>query len=53
VKKRIGGSTLSAAIAAVFMGLFAGRPMAFGSVGYWLFVVAVFALAFTFYGHVD
>ncbi len=53
MRKRIASSVASAALAALFMGLFAGRPMAFGSVGYWLFVMAVFVLAFAFYGQVD
>jgi len=51
--RRIGYALGSAFIAAFFMGLFAGYPFAWNSLGYWLFVGAVFCLALVFYGQID
>ncbi|MCL4682981.1 MAG: hypothetical protein KJZ92_17165 [Rhodocyclaceae bacterium] len=52
-KPRVLSGVASAVAAAVFLGLFASAPLAFGSIGYWLFIVGVFCLAFALHGRVD
>lgn len=51
--RRIGYAVASATTAAVFMGIFTKSPMAWNSIGYWLFVSAVFCLAIPLYGRID
>jgi hypothetical protein len=53
VKSRTLSGVVSAIAAAVFLGLFASAPLAFGSIGYWLFIVGVFCLAFALHGSID
>jgi hypothetical protein len=36
-----------------FFALFATGPLAWNTIGYWLFVGAVFCLAFALYGRID
>jgi len=52
-KSRILSGVLSAVAAAVFLGLFASAPLALGSIGYWLFILGVFCLAFALHGSID
>ena len=51
--RRIGYALGSAILAAIFMGLFAPYPLAWNSLGYWLFVGAIFCLGLAFYGRID
>ena len=51
--KRMGCGAASATGAAVFFGLFGSAWLTWNTVGYWLFVAAVFCLAVGLYGYID
>jgi len=53
LRPRVVAGLSSATGAAVFFGFFASAPLSWNSPGYWLFVAAVFCLAFWLYGRVD
>jgi hypothetical protein len=49
----MGCGAASATGAAVFFGLFGSAWLTWNTVGYWLFVAAVFCLAVGLYGYID